>query len=724
MTEGLNHSVRHLIQPSTSFRRRSIQPIFQSESAECGLACVAMSATHHGSSISLVDLRQRFSVSAKGTTLQTLLDISHALGLHGRALRLEVEEVPTLASGTILHWDLRHYVVYEGCTKSFVTIVDPCKGRLKLTWVEFGKHFTGVALELHPGYDFKVRKKQGVLGIRQVVGPQRGLTTPLAQIIAISLILQVFVVLTPVLNQVVIDDAIARSDLDLLLVLGGALLGLQLTAAAMSAVRSFVLIYIKNQLSFGLESNLLRHLLRQPVGWLEKRHLGDISSRFNSLKPVEDLITSVTPSAIIDIMSLMFSITFMYIYSPFLMTLEVSALLVALGVRSLAFPHIKRRSHEIVELNSRLDSIFLETLRGIRIFKLFNAEDRRVSIWQNERASAINASVRLERFQIWGSLGAGALSSIQAIVIWYIGAKLVIGGSLSLGMLIAFKAYADQFGTSSISVVSAIFTYKGLTVPLDRLADIVLAEPEPSKSPSGDVHARKLQGEIEFVNVSFRYASHEPWVLQNVSFRIDAGSFVCFVGPSGQGKTTILKLLLGFNSPSEGKILYDGIDVSQLGHSLIRSNIGAVLQDDQLLSGTIGDNISFFEPEANILQIEKAAQLASIHGEILELPMGYMTFVGDMGSSLSGGQKQRILIARALYKNPSILMLDEGTSNLDPDNEHSIMDALSKMGTTRVAIAHRDAAKAGADMVVEVKNMGVRVSRREILGNDSGERDQ
>lgn len=690
---------------------RSVPIIFQSEGAECGLACLAMASSFYGNRLALSDLRRKFSISLKGTTLKALADMAHALGFHARAVRLEPNELVTLRRGAVLHWNLQHYVVFDRCSRSRVIVNDPARGRLVLTWAQFSRHFTGVALELDPGYMFERKAAAPTLGVRQVIGRPKGMGAALTQLVALSIVVQLIGILVPLVSQLVIDDAIARADMDLLFVLGAALLGLQVTTSVLGALRSFVLIYVSNQLSFGLESNLLRHLLHQPVAWLEKRHMGDLSSRFASLKPVEQAVTQTGPTMVIQGLSLLFALGLMIAYSPLMTGLEVASLAILLGVKAATFPHIKRSTQEIVELEARLNSTFLETLRAVRTFKLFNAEAQRVAIWQNERTDAINASVRLQKFQAWGGLGTGILAALQGIVVWYIGAKMVITGSITLGMLIAFKAYADQFNSSSIGIVSGLFTFKALRVSLDRLSDIVLSKPEVVDGPVLKERDRSLKGDLEVRAVSYRYGDHDPWILQDVSFRIPAGSFVCIVGPSGQGKTTLFKLLLGFEAPTQGQILFDGTDLVRLGASTVRASIGAVLQDDQLLSGTISENISFFDAEADPDRIEHAAVQANIDGEIMALPMGYRTFVGDMGSSLSSGQRQRILLARALYRRPQILLLDEGTSNLDTANEAAIMDAIERMPITRIAITHSDTFKVNPDIILRVEKGTILVER-------------
>jgi len=276
-------------------------------------------------------------------------------------------------------------------------------------------------------------------------------------------------------------------------------------------------------------------------------------------------------------------------------------------------------------------------------------------------------------------------------------------GRLTIGMLFAFQSYTGQFVNSAERLVSQFFTWRTLSIHLERLADIIHAEPERGiDDPT--VQGRPLAGRIDVRNLSFRYADHDPWVLRGVTLCIEPGEFVCLTGPSGQGKTTLLKLLLGFYEPTEGEVLVDGVPLHVFGVRAYRDRIGVVLQDDQLFAGTIADNIAFFDPQMDMARVEEAARIARIADDILRLPMGFLSLVGDMGSALSGGQRQRLFLARALYRNPSILFLDEGTANLDPECERQVMDTLQDFPGTRIVIAHREAAIAAAGRIVTIHN--------------------
>ncbi len=695
-----------------AFVGQKLSVILQSEAAECGLACLAMVASYHGYATTLSELRRRFSTSLKGATLKGLMDVADAMGLSPRPVRLELDELADLKTPAILHWDLKHFVVLKKVKARAILIHDPARGERLVLMEDVGRHFTGVALEIIPTPTFEKKPKAERVQLADLFSRARGLTPTIVQLFILAVVLQAFGLLSPILNQTVIDDVLGRGDGELLTTIAIGMAILLAINIAVTRLRGYISLYMNTQLSYQMQANLLRHVLRLPVSWFEKRHVGDILSRFSSLSPAQNVMTDSLPSILLDSIMGVFGLGMMLLYAPVLSGIEVATILVFFAIRLITFPYYRRRSVEGLHLNAKVQSTFLETLRGARTFKAFGKERERIAVWQNEQAAAINNSVRVARFNLWGGVGTGVLGGVQQIIVWYIGAKMVIEGQLTIGMLMAYQSYTSQFTGAANRLVGQFFTFRTLGIHLERLADIVHAEPE-AISENAALGVRELEGRICLKGLSFRYAEQEPWVLRNVDLDIAPGEFVCLVGPSGQGKTTLLKLMLGFHEPTEGEILIDGAPLKLLGLSAYRANIGVVLQDDQLFAGTIADNIAFFDGEVDMERVEEAAKDAQVHADIMRLPMGYMSLVGDMGSVLSGGQRQRMFLARALYRNPRILFLDEGTANLDPESERRVMETLNDLPITRIVIAHREAAISGADRVVTVREGRM----FEVLGN-------
>ncbi len=687
------------------FHSDKLPMILQAEAAECGLACLAMVAAAHGQRHTLSGLRRKFSASLKGTTLKSLMDMADGLGMGSRPLRLEVDELVSLKPPCLLHWDLAHYVVlkkaWNGPGGVWAIIHDPARGVRKVTPAEIGRSFTGVALELTPASAFRKQKQVERVRLSDLWGTMRGLKGPVLQLFALAILVQVIGVFSPMLNQMLIDDTISKGDMDLLTTIGVGLVILLFIQTSIGLLQGFVGMYVGTQLSFQMQSNLLRHALRLPVAWFEKRHIGDIMSRFGSLEPVQGFITSVPVGATLNVIMLVVGGTMALLYSPVLFGWVVATMLIPLIVQAFTFPWVRRKTDEGISLGAVASTTFMETLRGARTFKLFGKERERVSQWQNDTAASVNNDVTMQRVGLWGAAGLGVITGLQGVVVWWLGARQVIDGTMSLGMLMAFQSYVVQFAGALNGLIGLFFQWKTLELHLERLADVVHEDPEAGVDEPIQ-EGRLFEGRIGADKLSFRYASHEPLVFRDANFAIDPGQFVAIIGPSGGGKTTLMKVLLGLLDPTEGEVKVEGVSLKNFGIRTFRHRIGAVLQDDRLLAGTIADNVSFYDADLDMAKVEECLAKACVLDDILKMPMGTMTLVGDLGSTLSGGQQQRVLLARALYREPTILFLDEGTANLDPETEARVSETLRGLSCTRIFVAHREAAIAGADRTLLV----------------------
>ena len=681
------------------------------------MACLAMVASYHGYNVSLTELRRRFSVSLKGIDLKSLSGMADRLGFSSRALRLELDELSNLRTPCILHWDLNHFVVLKKVGRRSITIHDPARGKRVLPMAEVSRHFTGVALELVPTPDFERKPERERVRLFDLWGRMTGFVPVILQLIAISLVLQLFAVVAPLVNQLVVDEAIAKGDSQFLrvVILGFALLLLVQTMIGLA--RSWIEMYFTTMISYQMRSNMMRHLLRLQTQFFEKRHIGDVMSRVRSLEPVQDLFTKSFVTVLLDGVLAVVTGVVMFLYSPLLAFTVLGVVLLSFLVRLATFSYVLRMEEEKIQKEADLESLSLETVRGMRAVKIFGRERERHGVWQNSFADTINVGLRLQRFTIFSGSSQSLVFGLLELGIYFLGATLVIDGALTLGMFFAFQSYRGQFASRIDSLVDLFFSFRTVGLHLERLADIVYADQEAGLDATAPT--RELSGRIAVRNLGFRYGESEPWILRDVNFTIEPGDRVALVGPSGQGKTTLLKLLIGLHPPVEGDVLYDDVSLEGLGARTVRSQIGVVMQDDRLLSGSIYDNISFFDPDINHALVEEVARFADIHEDILKMPMGYQSLIGDMGSSLSGGQIQRVLLARALYAIPKILFLDEGTANLDPASETAVVDMLTDIPITQVIVAHRQAAIAGCTRFLEVRDGNViERSRAEVLGPD------
>jgi len=685
---------------------KSVSLILQSEIAECGLASMAMVVSYHGHQLDLSAMRKRFSANLKGTNLQQLIELGDSLGLASRALQCPIDEVHKLATPCILHWDLNHFVVLtkvlgKGQSAKF-SINDPAVGKRTLNTEEFSKHFTGICLELTPTNKFEVKQEQSQMKLTQLWSSMAGLKAGLVKLIGLSLVLQLFVLMTPYYMQWVVDEVLISFDKPLLTVLAIGFALIAIISVVTNAVRSWLILRLSSLLNMQMGVNLLRHLLRLPMDYFESRHIGDIVSRFGSLAQIRERITTGFVETLVDGVMSITVLIMMALYSLKLTAVVLCAIVLYTIVRLALYRPLHQATEEMIQSSAKEQSNFLENIRGMQTIKLFGNESQRQGIWQNRYAEVINSEIRLGRLNISFESFNKLLFGLENVLVIYFAALMVMANSLSVGMVLAFIAYKGQLTSRFANLIEQIIQFKMMRLHLDRIADIALTEQEAnreSEATFSNSEDQEPKGQLRLENICFSYSEEQAPILNNVNLSIEAGGSIAITGPSGSGKTTLMKIMLGLLQPSSGKVCLDGKDITQVGFKNYRKKIAAVMQDDTLLAGSIADNISFFDPQPNYLKIEQCAQLAVIHDDINKMTMGYNSLVGDMGSNLSGGQIQRLLLARALYQSPCVLFMDEATSHLDKDNETKISEQIQHLPITRIMIAHRQETINMADQV-------------------------
>ncbi|RQQ44412.1 peptidase domain-containing ABC transporter [Burkholderia stagnalis] len=691
--------------------RRRLPVMLQTQAAECGLACVGMIASYHGHDLDLVSLRRRFSPSLKGATLNDVMLIASRLDLTSRALRLELGELGKLKLPCILHWDMNHFVVLKSVSRGRITIHDPARGLRDVPLAEVSDHFTGIALELMPSPSFTRTKARESISMAKLVGSVTGMRAAFAQVLLLSVALEVFGIVTPFYMQWVMDQVLVSADADLLTLLAVGFLLVVLFQHAVSALRAWVVTWFSSLLGVQWTANVCAHLFRLPMTYFEQRHIGDVVSRFGAINTIQSALTTQFVGALLDGVMAVVTLAMLFVYSPTL-TWLVLGLFAAYGaIRWIAYRPFRQANEEQIVYAARAESNLLESIRGVQAIKLANKQEARVATYANAVVETTNKHVAIERLSIGFSTLQGVISGAGRVMLVWLAAKQVLDGQFSAGMLVAFISFADQFIARGSGLVGTLIDFRMLRLHGERLADIVLTDVEADMEAktARPADARRAQPPaIDVRDVRFRYAETEPWVLDGCSLSIAPGESVALVGPSGQGKTTMAKLLLGLLTPEHGSVRVDGVDIRKLGLHQHRELIGCVMQDDILFAGSIADNICFFDPQPDQTRIEEAARLAQIHDDIAAMPMGYQSLVGDMGSSLSGGQSQRVLLARAFYRKPAILVLDEATSHLDVERERLINDAVRAMNVTRIIVAHRPETIRSADRVIVLAHGCVR----------------
>jgi ATP-binding cassette subfamily B protein RaxB len=675
--------------------------VLQSEANECGLACVAMIASAHGLHTDLAELRRRFQVSLKGATLVQLIRHAEIIGFAARPLRLELDELTELVTPCVLHWDLNHFVVLKRVSRDQATILDPAFGERILPLSTVSRHFTGVALELTPTTEFKPADLRRRIRLTDLTGRITGMTGALVQLFLLALALETFALAAPLFSQFVVDEVVVGNDRALLdvLVIG---FGLLLFAQTVIAVlRQWLMMRLALEVNYQWATSLFAHMVRLPAAFFEKRHLGDIVSRFGSMTAMQNTLTTAVIGAALDGIMALLTLAILLVYSPPLAAVALTAVAAYAVIRVGLYKRFREATEERLVMAAKEETHFLETLRAMLPLKLGGRETERRARWQNLPAEVFNRDVRIERLNIVFSTSQIAITGATALAVMYVGARLVMSSEMSIGMLIAFTSYQVTFTTRMQALIGYAFEWRMLGLHAERVADIALEPPEAE--PPVVTEASRLSPRIELRNISFRYSEGEPWVLRGLSLSVDPGESVAITGPSGSGKSTLMKIMLGVLQPSEGEVLIDGVPIRKLGMRQYRGLIGAVLQDDHMLAGSISENIAFFDPQPDERRIAAAARLAAVDNEINRMPMGYQTLVGDLGTSLSGGQKQRVLLARALYKRPRILVLDEATSHLDVQNECLVNAAIARLRLTRVIVAHRPETIASASRVIAIR---------------------
>jgi ATP-binding cassette subfamily B protein RaxB len=679
------------------FGRPRVPLLLQTEAAECGLCSLAMVAAYHGLHTDMPTLRQRFQLSLKGATMVDLTRIAAQMQLNARALRAEMEHLPQLQMPCVLHWDLNHFVVLTEVRRGKAVIHDPARGVRHMAMDEVSKHFTGVVLELTPAAEFKPRVERQSITTRQLLGRVTGLKRSLLQIFILALALEAFTLLSPFFMQWVVDGVLVGADRDLLLTLGLGFGLLVLIQVATGAIRSWAVLYLSSTLNLQWLSNVFAHLMRLPVAWFEKRHTGDVMSRFGAIQQIQQTLTTAFIEVVLDGLLVVLTLAMMWFYSGRLTAIALGCVAGYAVLRWAFFRPLREATEEAIIHDAKKASHFLESLRGVQSIKLFNRQEDRQARFMNLVVDAMNANIATRKLDLVLGVLHKLLFGLERVAVVWVGALLVLHREFSVGMLFAFIAYKEQFALRISGLIDKAVELKMLKLQGERLADIVLTAPEAEQlvPPQQDVGAQ-----LELRGVGFRYSDTEPAVLKGVSLVIEPGESVAIVGASGCGKTTLLKVMLGIHEPQMGEVRVGGVPLARLGLRRWREMIGTVMQEDQLFAGSIIDNISFFDANPDMAWVEECAKVASVHDEVQAMPMGYHTLIGDMGTSISGGQKQRLLLARALYKRPKILLLDEATSALDVDRERLVNQAVRQLDVTRVIVAHRPETIASAQRVI------------------------
>ena len=696
-----NGNVRRMINQLDMRWRRRVPVIHQTETSECGLACLAMICGHFGKNIDLISLRRKFNLSARGANLAGINSIAEQLGMVTRALSLELDELGALKTPCILHWDFSHFVVLVSVKRNRYLLHDPARGRRNVGLEEMTRYFTGVALEVWPGSEFSVETTQNRIHLRSLINSIYCIKSTLAKIFCLSVVIEAINLVMPVGTQLVMDHAIPAGDRGLLTLISAGLMFFILLRAATGMIRAWSSLVMGTLINVQWQSGLFNHLLRLPLAYFERRKLGDIQSRFGSLDTLRATFTTSVVGAIMDSIMVVGVFVMMLLYGGYLTWIVLGFTTVYVLIRLVTYGYYRQISEETLVRGARASSYFMETLYGIATVKIQGMAERRGTHWLNLKIDAINSGIKLTKMDLFfGGINTFVAACDQVAILW-LGTGLVIDNQMTIGMFVAFGSFRGQFSDRVASLTNFLLQLRMMSLHNERIADIALHEKE-EKKPEFDIVADMSPVSLETNDLSYRYDSQSAPVFSGLYLSVTPGESVAITGTSGAGKTTLMKVLCGLFEPDTGKVLVDGTDIRQLGINNYHRKIACVMQDDRLFSGSIRENICGFSEEMDEVWMIECARASYIHDVIMKMPMGYETLIGELGEGLSGGQKQRIFIARALYRRPGILFMDEATSSLDTESERFVNVAIKNMNITRVIIAHRESTLRTADRVISM----------------------
>lgn len=522
----------------------------------------------------------------------------------------------------------------------------------------------------------------------------------LAEVMLGSFIVQLFGLITPLFTQVILDKVIVHRSMSTLNVLGIAFVAVALFEFMLNLARNYIFMHTANKIDAKLGAKLFRHLFALPFVYFESRKVGNIIARVRELDQIREFITNKSVSVLIDLVFSSVFLIVMFVYSRVL-TLVVLLIVALIAILYITVtPELRARLENKFQMGAQSNSYLVESVTGVQTVKSLSIEGTMQKKWEEYLGKYVRSGFSLSVM----SSAAGSLSNLfqkaMTIAILWIGVILVIKNQLTIGQLIAFQMFANQFISPVMRLVNLWNEFQQVLLGVDRLGDILNHPVEITTDKA--ITLPKINGSVRAENLSFKYSPCAPIVLDKINFNIKPGQCVGIVGRSGSGKSTITKLIQRLYLPFEGTIYIDDVDVRQMNPTWLRNNIGIVLQENYLFSGTIRENIAMPKTDAPIELIIQAAQIAGAHQFISEFPEGYDTIVGERGSTLSGGQRQRIAIARALITNPRIIIFDEATSALDYESESIIMQNMDtiKRGRTMFIIAHRLSTVRNCDLII------------------------
>ncbi len=684
------------------FPRKALPLYLQMESAECGLACLAMVAGHFGSKQGLEELRVKFDVSVRGTSLQNLADMADQIGLNARCVELVTDEITQLRLPAVLHWEGNHWVVLKKATTKGLLLNDPALGERWASWAEAKAKFSGYAADFVPRARLQRTPPEPRLQFGTLLRSFPGLGGAVLQLLAVSIVLELIALLMPYYTQIIMDHVLVTGDKDLLSIIAFAALFLLVFQVLFMAMRGWAGVVLSQNVGYQLYAHVIRHMFRLPVTFFVRRQAGDLVSRFDSLGQLAHSLTRTSIEITLDALISIGTVAMMFLYSATLAWIALGTFALMLIVKVWVFSSSQRIVAERTFMAAKRQSHLIESLRGIHAVKMAQAEVLRSQQWTSQTRSMMDKDASTERITLASTLVQSATTGAAHIVVIYFAAQMILVNQLSVGMLFAFMAYQVNFAGRASAFADRIMWLRTMKVHFGRVGDIVFAPTEPLAAIQSKAQLPAASS-VDINGLGFRYTNADPFVFSGISLAVKPAEMVALIGPSGCGKTTLLCVLGGIYLPNEGSLAYDNERLTPSNATSLRKRVAFVFQSDELFEGSIEENISFFEPQPDRERIKRCAKIAAIAADISSYPQGYKTRLAEQGAGLSGGQRQRVLIARALYRQLSLLVLDEATSQLDVATEKLVLNNIKTLRITVIMSAHRPDAIATADKVYSVQ---------------------
>lgn len=685
---------------------------YQMDSQDCGPACLKIIAKHFGKFYSLQSLRDKCGITKEGVSLLDLSTGAESIGLRTLAIKCTIDDVVnSVPFPAIIFWKDSHFVVVYHANKKYIWVSDPAKGRIKYTHEEFKKGWyqkgakQGVLLAIEPTAEFKDSKaekeqrKNTFSSILKYFTPyQRNFTL----IFVIMLLVTALQGMLPFISKAVIDVGIKTSDVNFINMVLIGNISILLSVMIFNVIRDWILMHITARVNIALISDYLIKLMKLPVTFFENKLLGDILQRAQDHERIRSFIMNNSLSLIFSILTFVVFSIILLIYNAIIFYIFISGSFLYAGWVLLFLNIRKKMDWEYFELLSKNQSYWVETVSSIQDIKIYNYEKHRRWKWEEIQARLYHVNKRVLAITNAQNLGAQFIESIKNMGIVFFCATAVIKGEITFGVMISTQFIIGMLNGPLVQFINFIVSAQYAKISFLRINEIKQLEDEEELLSVGSTTILPENKSLILDNVNFQYTVNSPLVLHNIYLHIPENKVTAIVGGSGCGKSTLLKLLVRLYKPSYGDIKMDKMNVNAINLRQWRSMCGVVMQDGKIFSDTILNNIVLDDEHIDYEQLRKVCRIAQIEDEINAMPKGFETNIGENGRGLSGGQKQRLLIARALYRNPQYLFLDEATNALDTINEKKIVEALNNafLQRTVIVVAHRLSTIRNADQIV------------------------